>query len=131
MKVRGAKMSMENLRGAKICVENLRGKKNFHHFPKNTPTAYPDLKKTGPLIILVAMRGKNQLYPISGSEYYEITHFGPFWSFWPILVNYIGHVDPLTEDYDTKLPILVTMRGKPIFWPNFFASRQESKASMI
>ena len=23
--------------------------KNFHHFPKNTPTGYPDLKKTGPL----------------------------------------------------------------------------------
>ena len=23
--------------------------KNFHHFPKNTPTGYPDLKKAGPL----------------------------------------------------------------------------------
>ena len=33
----------------KISVENLRGMKNFHHFPKNTPTGYPDLKKTRPL----------------------------------------------------------------------------------
>ena len=47
--LRGAKISMENLRGAKISVENLRGLKNFHYFPKNTPTGYPDLKKTGPL----------------------------------------------------------------------------------
>ena len=46
--LRGAKISMENLRGAKISVEKLRGMKNFHHFPKNTPTGYPDLKKTGP-----------------------------------------------------------------------------------
>ena len=36
------------LRGAKISMENLRGLKNFHYFPKNTPTGYPDLKKTGP-----------------------------------------------------------------------------------
>ena len=48
VKIRGAKISMENLRGAKISVENLRGMKNVHHFPKNTPTGYPDLKKTGP-----------------------------------------------------------------------------------
>ena len=41
---------MENLRGAKIYIENLRAKKNFHHFPKNTPTGYLDLKKTGPLM---------------------------------------------------------------------------------
>ena len=47
---RGAKISMENLRGAKISVENLRGAKNVHYFPKNTPTGYPDLKKTGPLV---------------------------------------------------------------------------------
>ena len=46
--LRGAKISMENLRGAKISVENLRGMKNVHHFPKNTPTGYPYLKKTGP-----------------------------------------------------------------------------------
>ena len=37
-RLRGAKNSMENLRGAKISVENLRGMKNFHHFPKKTPT---------------------------------------------------------------------------------------------
>ena len=48
-KKRGAKISMENLRGAKITVENLRGWKIFYCFPKNTPTGYPDLKKTGPL----------------------------------------------------------------------------------
>ena len=48
-RLRGAKSSMENLRGAKISVENLRGMKNFHNFAKNTPTGYPDLKKTGPL----------------------------------------------------------------------------------
>ena len=47
--LRGAKTSMENLRGAKISVENLRGMKNCHHFRKDTPTGYPDLKKTGPL----------------------------------------------------------------------------------
>ena len=47
--LRGAKISMKNLRGAKISVENLRGAKNFHYFPENTPTGYPDLKKTGPL----------------------------------------------------------------------------------
>ena len=46
--LRGAKISMENLRGAKISIEKLRGMKNFHHFLKNTPTGYPDLKKTGP-----------------------------------------------------------------------------------
>ena len=46
--LRDAKISIENLRGAKISVENLRGMKNFDHFPKNTPTEYPDLKKTGP-----------------------------------------------------------------------------------
>ena len=28
----GVKISMENLRGTKISVENLRGMKNFHHF---------------------------------------------------------------------------------------------------
>ena len=50
--LRGAKISIENLRGAKISVENLRGLKNFHHFPKKTPTGYPDLKKTGPLRLL-------------------------------------------------------------------------------
>ena len=38
------------IRGAKFSVENLRGVKNFHHFPKSTPTGYPDLKKTGPLL---------------------------------------------------------------------------------
>ena len=47
--LRGAKISMENLRSAKISVEDLRGLKNFYYFPKNTPTGYPDLKKTGPL----------------------------------------------------------------------------------
>ena len=40
----------KRLMGAKISVENLSGMKNYHHFPKNTPTGYPDLKKTGPLI---------------------------------------------------------------------------------
>ena len=48
---RGAKISMKNLRGAKISVENIRGRTIFHHFPKNTPTGYPELKKTGPLYI--------------------------------------------------------------------------------
>ena len=47
--LRGVKISMENLRGAKISVENLRGLNMFHYFPKNTPTGYPDLKKTSPL----------------------------------------------------------------------------------
>ena len=46
--MRGVKISMENLGGAKISVENLKGIKNSHHFPKNTPTGYPDFKKTGP-----------------------------------------------------------------------------------
>ena len=46
--LRGAKISMENLRGAKISVENFRGLKKFHYFPKDTPTGYPELKKTGP-----------------------------------------------------------------------------------
>ena len=41
---------MENLRGAKLSVGNLRGMKNSHNFPKNTPTGYPDLKKTGPQV---------------------------------------------------------------------------------
>ena len=45
VKIRGAKKS---LRGTKISMENLRGMQNFHHFPKNTPTGYPDLKKAGP-----------------------------------------------------------------------------------
>ena len=40
--LRGAKISMENLRDVKISVENLRGLKNFHYFPKNTPTGYPE-----------------------------------------------------------------------------------------
>ena len=48
---------MKNLRGAKISVENLRGMKNSHHLPKNTPTGYPDLKKTGPLV--ASMREKD------------------------------------------------------------------------
>ena len=47
-RLRGAKISMENLRGGKISIENLRGMKMFYNFPKNTPTGYPDLKKTGP-----------------------------------------------------------------------------------
>ena len=47
-KVKGAKISMEKLRGAKIYVEILRGMKIFYHFTKNTPTGYPNLKKTGP-----------------------------------------------------------------------------------
>ena len=34
----------------KISVENLRVINIFHHFPKNTPTVYPDLKKDRPLI---------------------------------------------------------------------------------
>ena len=34
----------------KISVENLRGVKNVYHFPKNTPTGYPDLKKPTPKI---------------------------------------------------------------------------------
>ena len=38
IRLRGAKISMENLRGAKISVENLRGLKNFHYFPKKTPS---------------------------------------------------------------------------------------------
>ena len=46
--LRGAKISRENLRGAKISAENLRGLKNFSYFPKNTPSGYPELKKTGP-----------------------------------------------------------------------------------
>ena len=41
-RLRDAKISKENLRGARISVENLRGMKNFQHFPKNTPTGYPD-----------------------------------------------------------------------------------------
>ena len=48
IRLRGVKISMENLRGAKISVENLRGLNFFYSFPKNTPTGYPDLKKTGP-----------------------------------------------------------------------------------
>ena len=51
-RLRGAKISMENLRGAKISVEILSGMKIFYHFPKNTPTGYLDLKKTGPLKII-------------------------------------------------------------------------------
>ena len=38
--------TIENIRAAKISVENLGGMKNF---PKNTPSGYPDLKKTNPL----------------------------------------------------------------------------------
>ena len=48
--LRGAKISMEDLRGAKISVENLRGLKNFHHFQKNTPTGYPDSKRPAPKV---------------------------------------------------------------------------------
>ena len=54
--LRGAKISKENLRGAKISKENLRGLKKFHYFPKNTPTGYPDLKKTDPLCIFPCHR---------------------------------------------------------------------------
>ena len=46
-RLRGAKISMENLRGAKKSVKNLMGTKNFHNFLENTPTGYPDIKKTG------------------------------------------------------------------------------------
>ena len=48
---------MENLRGAKISVEKLRGMKNFHHFPKNTPTGYPYLKRPTPYVVLVWWAG--------------------------------------------------------------------------
>ena len=34
--------------------------KNFHNFPKNTPSGYPDLKKTGPLRHL-AKKGARQV----------------------------------------------------------------------
>ena len=37
------------LKGCETFGKNLRGMKNFHRFPKNTPTGYPYLKKTGPL----------------------------------------------------------------------------------
>ena len=52
-KLRGAKILWKNLRGAKISVENIRGVKRFTIFPKNTPTGYPDLEKTGPLVLLL------------------------------------------------------------------------------
>ena len=52
-KLRGAKILWKNLRGAKISVENIRGVKIFTIFPKNTPTGYPDLKKTSPLVLLL------------------------------------------------------------------------------
>ena len=73
VRLRGAKISMENLRGTKIPMENLRGTNisvenlrglNFHYFPKNTPTGYPDLKKTGPLNFSMGLR------KIKGVQYY-------------------------------------------------------------
>ena len=58
MKIRGAKISMENLRGAKMSMEVFKGCENirrkikgyekFSLFSENPPTGYPDLKKTGP-----------------------------------------------------------------------------------
>ena len=44
----GLKFLTKNLWGLKIFRKKLWGVKNFGHFPKNTPTGYPEFKMTGP-----------------------------------------------------------------------------------
>ena len=46
--LRGLKILTEKLRGLKIFGEKIRGLKIFSVLQENTPTGYPDLKKTCP-----------------------------------------------------------------------------------
>ena len=48
-KFKGCENFHRKFKGCENFRRKIKGMKNFHHFPKNTPTGYPDLKKTGPL----------------------------------------------------------------------------------